>query len=458
MIPAVLPSTPIEPSRSSGVPSADCGEHDFDRIIDDAKADLETRSSRESRTRPADDEAADDSDPVAAETSPAPPAETATTNSAPDDPGLSVSSSPSTASNETTTLDGPVVDATPVPGSDHTAAVSAPRHPTGTTEHEATIAVEGNEKRVVSPAETTTAHRPGSVDEAGRPAGDEPGDEPLPGALVVAEDPPLEVQPDASAGDPGADAAADEAGVRFGDDATEATDATVDTETVPPTRDALRRTPPHQPGAVASGTDPGPDVVPQVAEMLNELRGGTDEADRPSLDTIRTSGPSHTSQTQAGPASPPLTGAANATTASGTSPTTPPAVPDQIVSHVSSLVDAEDGIHELTIDLDPVELGRVRLAVRLEDGVVSVRLLADETTTRRLLGSALGELRTALENAGVRTGDLDVDQRHPGHDGDDAARGGRDQLHDPAPSAARRGPSDRVRMPLTSTDTLDVLL
>lgn len=137
----------------------------------------------------------------------------------------------------------------------------------------------------------------------------------------------------------------------------------------------------------------------------------------------------------------------------------PPPVVDQLVGHVGLLAGGPEGTHEVTIELSPAELGRVRLRVTLDDGVVHVRLHADDPASRRLLARSMGELRSALTGAGVRTGDLDVR--------DQAWRGPHDEPHRPdgAPPAADTPRSIDVAAPIVRTravgsarSAVDVLL
>lgn len=105
---------------------------------------------------------------------------------------------------------------------------------------------------------------------------------------------------------------------------------------------------------------------------------------------------------------------------SGPAPAAAPPVLDQLVEQVGPLLEGPDGTHELSIELRPAELGRVVLDVTLEDGVIHVRVRADEAVSRALLADAMPDLRDVLERAGVRTGTLDVDTgadgRAPGED------------------------------------------
>lgn len=139
---------------------------------------------------------------------------------------------------------------------------------------------------------------------------------------------------------------------------------------------------------------------------------------------------------------------------------TPP-VARQLVDHVAPLVEGPDGTHELTIELRPATLGRVQLEVTLEDGVLHVRVHADDPASRRLLGQSLGDLRSALADAGISTGNLDVGD--PGSGGSRTA--GRDAADRTGPGASDRSTAGGVADAATRTrplpdgrTALDVLL
>ena len=94
--------------------------------------------------------------------------------------------------------------------------------------------------------------------------------------------------------------------------------------------------------------------------------------------------------------------------AAAPTPVAPPAVPDQIVSAVVPLHGRGDGRHEVTLELRPDDLGIIRVEVSVEQQTVHLTLHAAEPATGRLLTTALAELRTALTDAGLRTGHLAV--------------------------------------------------
>ena len=161
----------------------------------------------------------------------------------------------------------------------------------------------------------------------------------------------------------------------------------------------------------------------------------------------------------AAPAPPPAPAAPTAASIPAAPATAPPApVVDQLVGHVSPFIGGPEGSHEITIELAPAELGRVRLRVTLDDGVIHVRVHADDPASRRLLARSMGELRHALVDAGVRAGDLDVrDQAWSGPRDDGHAGAGSEPRAD-AVHAADVAPARRTTSPVTPRSAVDVLL
>lgn len=119
-------------------------------------------------------------------------------------------------------------------------------------------------------------------------------------------------------------------------------------------------------------------------------------------------------------------------------PPVAPAVPVQLVEHVQALDLHEDGDHELTIALEPVELGRIELKVRVIDGVVHVHVDAGRVATADLVRQAAPDLRGAIEAAGLALGSF-VAASSPGQD-----RAGSGGGAGPGPGE-RHGRSTRAR-------------
>lgn len=65
------------------------------------------------------------------------------------------------------------------------------------------------------------------------------------------------------------------------------------------------------------------------------------------------------------------------------------------------LANGGSGRHQVTLRLSPGELGELRLDVRMEAGVMNLRVDADNAAAGRLIESRLGELREALSAHGI---------------------------------------------------------
>jgi flagellar hook-length control protein FliK len=89
-------------------------------------------------------------------------------------------------------------------------------------------------------------------------------------------------------------------------------------------------------------------------------------------------------------------------------PATPVRPAEQIVRIVAPLRAAPDGTYELGLELRPEGLGRVRLDVVVERGVVHVAMRAETDAAMQLLNRSLGELRLGLADAGLEAGRLGV--------------------------------------------------
>lgn len=129
----------------------------------------------------------------------------------------------------------------------------------------------------------------------------------------------------------------------------------------------------------------------------------------------------------------------------------------QRVVAAAKLAEARGGESRLKIILQPPELGRLRAELSLRQQTVHVKLTAETPAAQDLIESNLPALRSALEQQGVRVGELVVsvspeqrgtrgeERRHGGSDrshsrggaiGDDHARGSR-------PAATPRSPTSQ---------------
>jgi flagellar hook-length control protein FliK len=133
-------------------------------------------------------------------------------------------------------------------------------------------------------------------------------------------------------------------------------------------------------------------------------------------------------------------------------PVVPASVPEQIVSAVVPLHGRGDGRHEVTLELRPDNLGTIRVEVSVEHQTVHLTLHAAEPATSRLLAAALPDLRSALIEAGLTTGQLGVGpdggggagQRRRAESGEgDGRRAG--PARDRSPAAAAAEPVRTIR-------------
>jgi flagellar hook-length control protein FliK len=141
-------------------------------------------------------------------------------------------------------------------------------------------------------------------------------------------------------------------------------------------------------------------------------------------------------------------------------PVEAPQLAEQVVSKVGPLVDHGDGTYEIAVELQPAELGRVRVEVLVDHGRVSLTVHAQHATTSDVIREALPDLRAALEAAGLTAGDVLVDS---GHAHGDAQPGAEEQGEPDAPMsgpAASRDPEhgSRPRPLSASTSAVDLLL
>jgi flagellar hook-length control protein FliK len=81
-----------------------------------------------------------------------------------------------------------------------------------------------------------------------------------------------------------------------------------------------------------------------------------------------------------------------------------------------------DGSYQVTIHLQPEDLGAVHVELHLEGSTINVSLHADGDATRDMLRQNLDQLRQQLESGGLSTGRFDVGSG-PASDGEGGATG-----------------------------------
>jgi flagellar hook-length control protein FliK len=72
------------------------------------------------------------------------------------------------------------------------------------------------------------------------------------------------------------------------------------------------------------------------------------------------------------------------------------------------LTSMQDGTRQLTMKLDPVELGNVTVVLSVRNGEVKATIRPDRTETAQAINDQLHVLRTALEQQGLKVDRLEV--------------------------------------------------
>ncbi|HYE90848.1 MAG TPA: flagellar hook-length control protein FliK [Terriglobales bacterium] len=100
-----------------------------------------------------------------------------------------------------------------------------------------------------------------------------------------------------------------------------------------------------------------------------------------------------------------------------------------------------DGQHEISVRLDPPELGGVQVDARLEGTRLTVRIHAEQAAARELLAEALPRLRASLAEQGFVPGEVSVQL---GLDSSPRGRGGDDRPVPPTFASGGPAPSPKL--------------
>lgn len=92
-------------------------------------------------------------------------------------------------------------------------------------------------------------------------------------------------------------------------------------------------------------------------------------------------------------------------------PAPPPAT--QVAMQIMPLREGPDGVHRLTVHLNPVDLGPVSVVAEVRDGSVHLQLSGMEDGAHDALRAALPELRKELEDGGFSSCTLDLTREGP---------------------------------------------
>jgi hypothetical protein len=94
--------------------------------------------------------------------------------------------------------------------------------------------------------------------------------------------------------------------------------------------------------------------------------------------------------------------------AAGSALPAPPAT--QLAMHIAPLRLDADGVHRLTVNLHPVDLGPVQVVAEIRNGEISVQLSGSTDAGTDALRDALGDLKRELEESGFGNCTLDLRQ------------------------------------------------
>ncbi len=112
---------------------------------------------------------------------------------------------------------------------------------------------------------------------------------------------------------------------------------------------------------------------------------------------------------------------------------------DRIVRVARTNIGERDS--QVTLQLHPPELGRLRIEVRLQDDLLTLRIEADNGAVRDMLTSRSGELRRALELHGIAIDRFDVDLRQATAHSSQSRESQNDSAWRPAQDQAQGGQS-----------------
>jgi flagellar hook-length control protein FliK len=118
-----------------------------------------------------------------------------------------------------------------------------------------------------------------------------------------------------------------------------------------------------------------------------------------------------------------------------------------------------DGVHRLTVNLHPADLGPVQVVAEIRNGEISVQLSSSTDAGHESLRNALDDLRRELQQSGFTTTSLDLRQGTPQEQarqqfafmGDGNRRGNGGDSAEPAPAPAEPSPPGT-----TGTSRLDI--
>lgn len=125
------------------------------------------------------------------------------------------------------------------------------------------------------------------------------------------------------------------------------------------------------------------------------------------------------------------------------------------------MMQIDSGKKELDVQLEPQNLGKIRIKVSYEDNQVSVSVLCTESKTLKLLTQSAGDLGTILESNLERPVQVIVDSRESDYLNNQQEQGGRQQQHQHQQEQGSKQEENRedfiqrLRLGIFETDSTD---
>lgn len=87
------------------------------------------------------------------------------------------------------------------------------------------------------------------------------------------------------------------------------------------------------------------------------------------------------------------------------------------------------GNSRLTIKLTPPELGNIHIKLRMENGVLKADFMVDSNSVKDLFSTAIPQIKTSLEDSGIKSGDFYVNLKKEGYYSDGREHQGSDNFN-----------------------------
>jgi flagellar hook-length control protein FliK len=202
-----------------------------------------------------------------------------------------------------------------------------------------------------------------------------------------------------------------------------------------------------------------------AAEQGKRIEAGGAEAGRGGSDARPDSSDEGTNQPAPTPATPGIaptvpTARPEAVAAPAPAPAGTPTPATQLAVQIAPLRLGADGVHRMTIHLNPQELGPISVIAEVRNGDIAVRLTGATEIGREALQAALPDLRKELQDAGSGSTTLDIGQdggsRHSRQQNEPrSTRTGTEHPAHRAPAAETRQPTPQTS-PTSAQRTLDL--